>query len=174
MFFLSLCCQSAFPAGSHSPPHFPRMPSIAALVSGPAVGAAQILTCSYCSVFLPPVSPAVRASASSPVWLSVALYIVPRHRVCLVDGLDLIYSLHSRWEGFGSAGLAGTLAVPSVQGHGLSLPQALWPYQSLSSSLLELAISRPPWPVFLHSSAVRDLEGFLAWGPSLLFGASGT
>ena len=67
MFFLSLCGQSPFPAGSHSQPHLPRMPSIAVLVSGPAVGAAQILTCSHSSVFLPPVSPAIRACASSPV-----------------------------------------------------------------------------------------------------------
>ena len=37
----------------------------------------------------------------------------------------------------GEAGLlAGTLAVPSVQGHGLPPGQELWPYQSLFSSLL--------------------------------------
>ena len=39
-------------------------------------------------------------------------------------------------EGGAAAWLAGTLAVPSVQGHGLSLLQELWPYQSLFSSLL--------------------------------------
>ena len=31
-------------AGCHSPPHLPRMPSNTVLNSGPAVGAAQILT----------------------------------------------------------------------------------------------------------------------------------
>ena len=37
-------------SGSHSPPHLPRMPSNIVLVSGPAVGAAQILICFYSSV----------------------------------------------------------------------------------------------------------------------------
>ena len=35
-----------------------------------------------------------------------------------------------------AAWLAGTLVVPSVQGHGLPLPQELWPYQSFFMSLL--------------------------------------
>ena len=39
-------------------------------------------------------------------------------------------------EGGAAAWLAGTLAVSSVQGHGLPPPQELWPYQSLFSSLL--------------------------------------
>ena len=34
-------------------------------------------------------------------------------------------------EGGAAAWLAGTLAVPSVQGHRLPLPQELWPYLSL-------------------------------------------
>ena len=33
------------------------------------------------------------------------------------------------------AWVAGTLAVPSVQGHRLPQPQELWPYESLFSSL---------------------------------------
>ena len=33
-------------------------------------------------------------------------------------------------EGGAAAWLAGTLVVPSVQGHRLPLPQELWPYQS--------------------------------------------
>ena len=56
-------------------------------------------------------------------------------------------------EGGAAAGLVGTLAAPSVQGHGLPLLQELWPYQNLFLSLLQLAIRRPPWPVFLYSSA---------------------
>ena len=30
----------------------------------------------------------------------------------------------------------GALAAPSLQGHGLPLPQELWPYQNLFSSFL--------------------------------------
>ena len=33
------------------------------------------------------------------------------------------------YEGGVAAWLAGTLVVPSVQGHGLPPPQELWPYQ---------------------------------------------
>ena len=36
-------------------------------------------------------------------------------------------------EGGAAAWLAGTLAAPSVRGHGLPLPQELWPYQNLFS-----------------------------------------
>ena len=39
-------------------------------------------------------------------------------------------------EGGAAAWLVGTLAVPSVQGHGLPPPQELWPYQSLFFELL--------------------------------------
>ena len=46
----------------------------------------------------------------------------------------------------------GTLVAPRVQGHGLPLPQELWPYRSLSSSLLWLVIRRLLWPVFLRGS----------------------
>ena len=35
-----------------------------------------------------------------------------------------------------AAWLVGMLVVPNVQGHRLPLPQELWPYQSLFSSLL--------------------------------------
>ena len=38
--------------------------------------------------------------------LSMAFYIFHRHRVCLVDHVDLICSLYSWWEGFGSSSLA--------------------------------------------------------------------
>ena len=36
----------------------------------------------------------------------MALYIFHRHRVCLVDHVDLICCLYSWWEGFGSSSLA--------------------------------------------------------------------
>ena len=50
-------------AGNHSSPYRPGMPSTAVLISGPAVGAAQVLIGSYSCVFLPPMSTAIRASA---------------------------------------------------------------------------------------------------------------
>ena len=62
-------------AGSHSPPHLPRMPSNTVLISGPAVGAAQTLIWSYSPVFLPPMSTAIRTSMFSSVGaLSDLLY----------------------------------------------------------------------------------------------------
>ena len=36
----------------------------------------------------------------------MSFYIVHRHRVCLVEHVDLICSLYSWWEGFGSSSLA--------------------------------------------------------------------
>ena len=76
MFFLRHCCQSLSLTGSHSPPHLPRTPSNTVLVSGPDVGAAQILIWSYYSVFLPPMSTAIRTSAFSFVGaLNDLLYI---------------------------------------------------------------------------------------------------
>ena len=64
-------------AARHSLPHLPRRPSNTVLISGPAVGAAQILIWSCSCVFLPPVSTAVRTGAFSFVGaLSVLLYIL--------------------------------------------------------------------------------------------------
>ena len=106
MFYLSLCCQCPFLTESCSSPHFPRMPSNTGLVSGPAAGATETLNFSYSYVFFPP-----RSTLSELVrfllWeLSLSFYIFHRHRVCLVDHVDLICSLYSRWEGFGSSSLA--------------------------------------------------------------------
>ena len=93
-------------AGSHSPPHLPRMPSNTVLISGPTEGAAQILICPSSYVFLPPVSQ-LSELVHFLLWeLSMIFYIFHRHRVCLVDHMDLICSLYSWWEGFGSASLA--------------------------------------------------------------------
>ena len=82
--------------GSHSPPHFPRMASNTVLISGPVAGAVQIIMWSY-SVFLPLKSTAIRTFAFFFffLWeLSMTLYIFHRHRVCLVDWVDLIWSLY--------------------------------------------------------------------------------
>ena len=76
--------------GSHSPPYLPRMPSKSVLISGPAVGAAQVLIWSYPCVFLPPMSTAIRTSAFSFVRALNGLLYCHRHKDCLVDHVDLI------------------------------------------------------------------------------------
>ena len=63
--------------GSHSPPHLPVMPSNTVLISGPAVGAAQILIWSYASVFLPPRSTVIRTRAFSFVGALNDLSYIP-------------------------------------------------------------------------------------------------
>ena len=49
--------------------------------------------------------------------------IFHRHRVCLVDHVDLIYSLYSWWEGFGSSSLA---TLPLGFNCGLISTSACW------------------------------------------------
>ena len=43
----------------------------------------------------------------------MAFYIFHRHRVCLVDLVDLFCSLYSWWEGFGSS-FSATLPLGSI------------------------------------------------------------
>ena len=62
-------------------------------------------------------------------------------------------------EGGPGAWLAGILVVSSVQRHGLSPLQELWPYKSLFSSLLYLAIRRSLRPVFLLAPPIQALRG---------------
>ena len=101
---MSHCCQSPSPHWeSQQSTHFSRMPPNTVLISGPAVGAAQILIFSSSCVFLPPMYKAIRTSAFSLWELSMSFSIFHRHRVCLVDHVDLICSLYSWWEGFGSS-----------------------------------------------------------------------
>ena len=71
------------------------------LISRPAVEAAQIIIWSYSFLFLPPMYTALRASVFSFVGALSALLYIPQ-TVCLVDPVDLICSLYSWWEGFGS------------------------------------------------------------------------
>ena len=105
MFCLSHWCQSPFHLWE-SQSTSPRMPSNTVLVLGPAVGAAQTLILSYSNVFLPPMSTAIRTSTFSFVEALMTLHIFHRHRVCLVDCVDLICSLYIWWEGFGSSSVA--------------------------------------------------------------------
>ena len=85
-------------SGSHGPPFLPRMPSNTMLISGHAMGLARTLIRSYFSVFLPPMSTGVRASALSFVGLSVTFYIF-QSQICLVDPVGSTFHLHSWWEG---------------------------------------------------------------------------
>ena len=65
-------------AGSHSPPYLPRMPSNTVLISGPAVGGAQILFWFYSCVFLPSMSTALRTSVFFWWELAMVFYILHR------------------------------------------------------------------------------------------------
>ena len=78
-------------------------------------------------------------------------------------------------EGGAAAWLAGTLVVPSVQGHRLPLPQELWSYPSLFSEPLVSSDQKASLAsLSLWLCLLRHLEDSLAWGPSLLFGTTGT
>ena len=77
-------------------------------------------------------------------------------------------------EGGAAAWFVGTPVAPSVQGHGLPLPQKLWPYQSLFEPLVAGDQKASLASLSLYLLPFRHLEGSLAWGPSLLFHASGT
>ena len=106
MFLLDLSCQSILPlTGNHSPPHLPRMPSNSALVSRPAVGAAQTLTWPHSCMFLPPKCTAARAKMFSLAG-TLSLFVYSRHGVCRVGGVDLVRSLASWWEALPSPSVA--------------------------------------------------------------------
>ena len=142
----------------------------------------------------------------------MTFYIFHRHRIWLVDPVDLVCSLYSLWEGFWSsslttlplglncgfistsacglpsgicswgcpgglgsapvrarcgaaaAWLAGTLAAPSVQGHGRPPPQELCPIRVFFPSLLWLAIRRPLWPSFSIAPPLQALRGLPCLG----------
>ena len=114
MFFFSHYVRVLSLTGSHSPPHLPRMPSNTVLISRSLVGAAQILNSTpLCSCLR---CPQLSELVQFLLWeLSMTFYIFHRHRVCLVDRADLIYSLYSCWEGFGSSALV-TLALCFICG----------------------------------------------------------
>ena len=67
----------AYLSFARSPSHLPRMPSNTVLVSGPAVGEAQILIWSFSSVFLPPMFTAINTSAFSFVGALNGLLYIP-------------------------------------------------------------------------------------------------
>ena len=61
-----------------------------------------------------------------------------------------------------------------MQGHGLPLPQQLRSYQSLFEPLVDGDQKASLASLSSYLSQFRHLEGSLAWGPSMLFGVSGT
>ena len=119
-------------AGTHSPPHLPRMPSNSALISGPAVqrpGSSDsnlvLLLCVLAS------SPQLSELVCFVLWkLSMSFYIIYRYRVCLADHVDLIFSLYSWWEGLGSSLVTLTLGFncgfSSTSACGLSTGVCSW------------------------------------------------
>ena len=91
------------------------------------------------------------------------------HRLRLFFPCGSSAPVRVKCEGGVASWLAGTLAEPSVQGQGLPPLQELWPYLSLFSSLLQLVIRRPLWPVFVCSS-VQALRGLPSLGPFCCLG----
>ena len=77
MSFLGHCFRVLSCSGNHSSPCVPRMPSNTVQISGPALGAAQILIWSDSSVFLSPMSRAIRASVFSLVGTLNGLSYIP-------------------------------------------------------------------------------------------------
>ena len=132
--------------GSHSPPYLPKMPSNSMLVSGLAVGQLRFWSgpTPVCSC---PQYPQLSELVCFLLWeLSMSFYIFHRHRGCLVDCVDLICSLCSWWEGFGSS----------------SYPHCPW---------VSIVVLFPPLHVgcplgFTPEAVLEDL-GLPKWGPSV-------
>ena len=98
MFFSSHCCRVLSLTGNHSSPHLPRMPPNTVLISRPAgrqlrfsSGPTPMCSCLQC--------PQLTELVYFLLWeLSMAFYIFHRHRVCLVDRVDLFCNLYNWWE----------------------------------------------------------------------------
>ena len=85
------------------------MPSNTVLISGPAVGVAQILIWSYFCVFLPPMSTSVRVSAFSFVGVLNGLLYSPLSRSLLSLSYGFNLQLVQLVGRFGSSSLTGLL-----------------------------------------------------------------
>ena len=92
-------------SGSHSPPHLHRMPCNTVLISACCGGSSGsnlvLLLCVLASNVHSYLSQCAFFYGSSQ-WP----FICSIDRVCLVDRVDLICSVYSWWEGFGSSSLA--------------------------------------------------------------------
>ena len=119
--------------------------------------------CQYAPVFLPGESPSLTEkpgrpqatgsqSRKQPKWLCA-------HRCKTFFACGSSAPERLEHEGGTAAWLAGTLVAPSVQGQGLPPWQELWPYQSLFSSLMQLAIRRPLGQSFSITLPIQTLRG---------------
>ena len=104
MFFLSHCCQSPFPlweSQSTSPPQdaLQHCADLCYCYGGSSDSNLVLLLCSCLQC------PQLSELVCFLLW-ELTFYIFHRHRVCLVDCVDLICSLYSWWEGLGSYSLA--------------------------------------------------------------------
>ena len=94
----------------------------------------------YTPVFLPGEPPSLTEKPGRPQ--STGLQRVGHYRsnpVCIDEDFSACASsvpVRVEHESGAAAWLLGTLVAPSVQGHGLPLPQELWPYQSFSEPLV--------------------------------------
>ena len=84
----------------------------------------------------------------------MTVYILHRHRVCLVDRVDLICSLYSWWECFGSSSLA---ILPLGFNCGFISTSASW------GLLLRL-----PWRTWVCPERARCGSGAAAWVAGVL------
>ena len=106
MFFLSLCCHSPFlcwDSQSTLPPQdaLQHCSDFWTCCGGSSDSNLVLLLCSCLQC------PQLSELVCFLLWeLSVAFYIFHRHRICLVDHADLIYSLYSLQEDSGSSSLA--------------------------------------------------------------------
>ena len=155
-------------AGSHSPSHLPRMPSNTVLISGPVVGAVQILIWSYSYVLLPPMSAAIRTSVFFFYGSSQWPFIYSTDRVCLVDCVDLICCLYKWWEGFGSSSL---VTLPWVSIVVLFPPlHGDCPLEFAPEAALE-DLGLPLWGSGVEVVQLLGLQGF--WQHQVLRGVGG-
>ena len=97
MFFLITAVRVLSLAGSHSPPHLPRGPSNTVLVWTCSGGSSDsnpvLLLCVLDSNVHSCQNIDSNVHSCLLLWeLSMTFYIFNRHRVCLVDHLDLICS----------------------------------------------------------------------------------
>ena len=92
-------------AGSHSPFHFPKMPSNTVMISGPAMRAAQILIWFYSCVFLSSMFRAIRICVSSFVGALSDLLYIPQTQSLPSWSCGFNLQLYSWWEGLGFSSL---------------------------------------------------------------------
>ena len=119
----------------------------------------------YAPVFLTGESPSLKDKPGRPQSTGSQTQILPKqlctHKCKTFFACDSSAPVRAEDEGSTAAWLAGTLAA-GVQGHGLPLPQELWPYQNLSFKLLVAGDQKASLAsLSLKPRPFRHLEGFL-------------